>query len=177
MQFHRITTINDPALTFIKKIYEDAFPAHERREWSRLLELIPLQDEMHLDLLHTDDGHIGLLIWWQIETAYYIEHFAIDAALRGKSYGAAVLNYYKDLLPGKIILEVEPPETTDAVRRISFYERLGYRVLDVDYRQPSYTDPDGSFSMLLMSNVPFQDGEGQILAEQIKNKVYHSLRA
>lgn len=173
MQFHRITTASDPSLTFIKKLYEDAFPPHERRDWDSLLKLIPEQQEMHLDLVQTDDGHIGFIIWWEIASGtYFVEHFAIDAELRGKNYGASVLSYYKELLHGRILLEVEPPEDEYSIRRIGFYERLGFQVQDFNYRQPSYIDPLVSYPMLLMGTITFEESELIVLAEVIKEKIY-----
>jgi ribosomal protein S18 acetylase RimI-like enzyme len=172
MQFQRIRSVNDPALTFIKKLYEDAFPPHERRDWASLLQLIPDTNEMHLDLVYAEGQCIGLITWWEIEGCSFIEHFAIDAALRGQTYGARVLNHYKEQLPGAIILEVEHPEDSFAVRRIAFYERLGYHILTLPYRQPAYADPKQSFPFLLMSNMVLPDQEADPLAEKIKNKVY-----
>lgn len=172
MQFQRITSVNDPALTFLKKLYEDAFPPHERRDWATLLKLIPATKEMHLDLVFTANENIGLITWWEIEGCHFIEHFAIDAALRGQNYGALVLKHYQELLQGTIILEVEHPEDSFAVRRIAFYERLGYHTLSLPYHQPSYADPKQSFPFLLMSNRMLSDQEAEPLAEKIKKKVY-----
>lgn len=174
MQFHRVLTSHDPALNFIQKLYEDAFPLYERREWSSLLELLPKEEDMHLDLIYSSDGYIGFLIWWQIESSFFIEHFAIDPQLRGKSYGAAVLEHYGKL--GAIILEVEPPDDSYAVRRIGFYERQGYQLLDVTYRQPCYRDVKVSYPMLLMSNTPFLKNDITTLSGLIKNRVYHLKR-
>ncbi|SHG12513.1 GNAT family N-acetyltransferase [Pedobacter caeni] len=172
MQFQRITSVNDPALTFIKTLYEDAFPPHERRDWVSLLGLVPDTEEMHLDLVYAAEQYIGLITWWEIEGCCFIEHFAIDAALRGQNYGARVLNHYKEQIPGTIILEVEHPEDSFAVRRIAFYERLGYHILTLPYRQPSYADPKQSFPFLLMSNRILSDQEASPLVEKIKSKVY-----
>lgn len=172
MQFQRITSANDPALTFIKTVYEDAFPSHERREWPALLQLLPEASEMHLDLVHTANQNIGLIIWWEIGTCFFIEHFAIDTALRGQNYGALVLTHYQEQLPGTIILEVEHPEDSFSIRRIAFYERLGYQILSLPYRQPAYGDPEASFPFLLMSNRTLSDQEASPLAEKIKDKVY-----
>lgn len=170
MQFHRVLTSHDPALDFIRKLYEDAFPPYERREWSSLLELLPKEEDMHLDLIYSTEGYIGFLIWWRIETSFFIEHFAIDPQLRGKSYGASVLEHYRKL--GAIILEVEPPDDPYAVRRIGFYERQGYQLLDITYRQPCYRDATVSYPMLLMSNTSFVKKDIDKLLEVIKNKIY-----
>lgn len=172
MQFQRIRSVDHPALIFIKTLYEDAFPSHERRGWASLLQLIPDTEAMHLDLWFTAGQNIGLMIWWEIDDCFFIEHFAIDAAVRGQNYGALVLNRYKEQLPGTMILEVEHPEDSFAIRRIAFYERLGYYILSLPYRQPSYADPKVSFPLLLMSNRILSDEEASPLVEKIKNKVY-----
>jgi len=172
MQFQRITSVNDPALTFIKTLYEDAFPPHERRDWATLLQLLPDAEEMHLDLVYTAKENIGLITWWEIGDCYFIEHFAVDSSLRGQNYGARVLDHYKEQLPGTIILEVEHPEDSFSIRRIAFYERLGYHILSLPYRQPAYGNPEKSFPFLLMSNRMLSDQEASPLAEKIKNKVY-----
>ncbi len=39
---------------------------------------------------------------------------------------------------GHVILEVERVHDTDSQRRISFYERLGYSIVNIDYHQPPY---------------------------------------
>ena len=172
MQFQRITSVDDPALTFIKALYEDAFPPHERRDWVALLQLVPDARDMHLDLVYTTDENIGLITWWEIDGCYFIEHFAVDSSLRGQNYGARVLDHYKEQLLGTIILEVEYPEDSFSIRRIAFYERLGYHILSLPYRQPAYDDPKKSFPFLLMSNRMLSDQEASPLAEKIKNKVY-----
>lgn len=172
MQFQRITSVDDPALTFIKALYEDAFPPHERRDWAALLQLVPDARDMHLDLVYTTDENIGLITWWEIDGCYFIEHFAVDSSLRGQNYGARVLDHYKEQLLGTIILEVEYPEDSFSIRRIAFYERLGYHILSLPYRQPAYDDPKKSFPFLLMSNRMLSDQEASPLAEKIKNKVY-----
>jgi len=54
--------------------------------------------------------------------------------------------------PGTIILEVEPPKSIDASRRIHFYERLNFFVLPNFYMQPPYDKKSFLLPMLIMSN-------------------------
>lgn len=167
------------AFTFVRELYESAFPIEERRDWSSLLALIykkpeiNKEQEMQLDLISEDDEHLGFVIWWKIGDWMFVEHLAISEKARGKSYGARVMNHYLEISKNKLILEVEPPFSNDAKRRINFYERLGLKVLDFSYQQPSYREKEVYYPMLLMSTMG-KDNEKHIseLVLLLMHKVY-----
>lgn len=114
------------------RIYEESFPAEERRDWHQL----PEDDAFTLYGIYDDgDVPLGLLTAWDFGEFSYIEHFAIDGRLRGKGMGAEVLAS----VPGVLLIEVELPESGEmSRRRIAFYERNGFRLLDNPYVQPPY---------------------------------------
>lgn len=86
------------------------------------------------------DGYvIGMISAIEDTEQYYIHGFCIDAAYRGKGYGAAVLGEFvrrlNDRAPEKTIrLEVE----TENESALSLYTRLGFSVVTVFdyYRRP-----------------------------------------
>lgn len=49
-----------------------------------------------------------------------------------------VLNYVADHLKGIRLLEVEPMQDEMTTRRVRYYQRNGYQVLEEEYIQPSY---------------------------------------
>lgn len=52
-----------------------------------------------------------------------------------------------------VLIEVEKPETDEARRRISFYERNGFRVREeIDYIQPPYSEGQSGLEMLIMTH-------------------------
>ena len=67
---------------------------------------------------------IGILYYWTAPEYVYIEHLAISPDLRGANMGSRVLEAFCRKA-GRIVLEIDPPETEIAVRRLRFYERLG----------------------------------------------------
>lgn len=127
---------------------------------------------MQVDLLVAEGSPVGFIIWWNIQDWRFIEHFAISSETRGKGYGAEVMRHYLEISEGKLLLEVEPAITPDAFRRISFYERMGFSLIDVAYRQPSYVEKDLSYPMHLMVETSFVAQDFQGLIGEIKNKVY-----
>lgn len=124
----------------LMELYESAFPAEERRPSDQM----PPDDPAFRFYAIADHG---LLTAWEFPGVTYVEHFAVYPETRGNGIGSSVLAE----LQGAVILEVEPPEqSTEARRRIAFYERNGFRLLDVDYMQPSYAPGLPSIPLRLM---------------------------
>lgn len=79
----------------------------------------------------------GFLSAWELDDFTYFEHFAVDSALRGGGLGSELLAEAVRLSHGgRVCLEVEPPYTDIAARRIRFYERNGFSLNDYAYWQP-----------------------------------------
>ena len=68
----------------------------------------------------------GFLAVWEFESFIYIEHFAVDPALRNSGTGSAMLQELVKQYQKPICLEVELPEDELTRRRIGFYERNGF---------------------------------------------------
>ncbi len=172
LQYVKITDQSIPTFSFVKALYEAAFPIVERRDWKTLLSFLNHPD-MQLDLIEEEKKPVGLIIWWEIGEWLFIEHFAIAANTRGGGYGSEVMRHYLEKAKGKMLLEVEPPLTADAQRRISFYERLGLTVIDTAYRQPSYIESGVDYPMFLMATVSeITVKEKAALFTLLKLKVY-----
>ncbi|WP_332367848.1 GNAT family N-acetyltransferase [Spirosoma telluris] len=86
--------------------------------------LLPSPD-MHLCALVTANQLVGFIIYWQWPDVLFIEHFAIDPALRGQQFGQQALAQLVRTDYTHVILEVERPEDETSQRRVRFYERQG----------------------------------------------------
>jgi GNAT superfamily N-acetyltransferase len=75
---------------------------------------------------------------------------AISPDLRGANMGSRVLEAFCRKA-GRIVLEIDPPETEIAVRRLRFYERLGFVRNDYHYVHPSFQRPYEPHQLVLMS--------------------------
>lgn len=170
MKYLSVTAIGDPCLPFVKDLYFNAFPENERRDWNELLAMIGSVREMQLQLIELEGEVIGFMVIWILDDWLFVEHFAISPEHRGKKYGEEVMG---DLIDNKLILEVEPPVSDDARRRIRFYEKNGLRCLPVEYLQPSYRKDGADYPMILMSNVSGDTaGSFNEIVSLIKKNVY-----
>lgn len=116
-------------------IMEKSFPIDEYREYSAQKNLF--RDEKYKIFKAEHDGKLAAFIAvWTLKSCCFIEHLATNENLRNMGIGAKLLNYVLSHLNMPVCLEVEPPETDIARRRISFYLRNGFAVNDYPYMQP-----------------------------------------
>ena len=134
----RITQAEDEAFRKLTALYTEAFPVEERREIGQLGELLHTEPAMYFNAVECDGQLAGLFVYWDFGSFYYLEHLAVFAEMRNKKIGQQILDWVKEQLQGVRLLEVEPAETEMATRRIHYYERNGYRILDRNYLQPPY---------------------------------------
>ncbi|MFR3331981.1 MAG: GNAT family N-acetyltransferase [Odoribacter splanchnicus] len=172
----RITQAEDEAFRQLTALYTEAFPVEERREIGQLEELLYAEPAMYFNAVECDGQFAGLFVYWDFGSFYYLEHLAVFAEMRNKKIGQQILDWVKEQLQGVRLLEVEPAETEIATRRIHYYERNGYRILDRNYLQPSYVKGGKDFPLWVMGNESGQSAE--VLNRQIqtiKDKVYYRL--
>ena len=76
-------------------------------------------------LLAFTEGNVFLrfISYWQFDTYYYIEHFAINARLRGKGYGSKLLDYFVRSLDKIVLLEIDPITDNISEARLRFYQQ------------------------------------------------------
>lgn len=133
------------------KVYEKmiaAFPYEERRDSSDQKKCF---DKCYFNFLEiTDNGiPVGFITPWVFPDFVYIEHLAIDEDKRSGGYGSKTIELIKEIYKKPVILEAEAPETEQQIKRIRFYERLGFKVNEYDYTQPSYHGSEGVPLMIL----------------------------
>ena len=142
--------INETDFPEIYRIMQASFPDDEYRP-----------HEEQLALLKEPESRIyyvpaGFLAVWEFETFTYIEHFAVDPALRNSGTGTAML---QELLSSSqytqkkklICLEVELPEDELTKRRIGFYERNGFVFNEYPYMQPPISKGKSSVPLRIMT--------------------------
>jgi ribosomal protein S18 acetylase RimI-like enzyme len=162
-------TIADEA---IKELYEEAFPKEEQRPWDWQQRLIAAGKIRVMRIVKEEAHFAGFVFYWHLPTFNFIEHFAIHADARGGGAGSRVMQLIEQQLK-TIVLEVEPPETEQAIRRIKFYERLGYQTFPDTYEQPSYYPEFSPLTLCLMyKGFPPGTASFQHIKEQLYKYVY-----
>lgn len=97
-----------PDLFRVRRLYESAFPANERRPFEALLSGFDGQGELLAFYLRDCfAGFVSLLTWADIT---HILYFAIEEALRNRGLGSAALECIKGRKPGqRLIADLEAP--------------------------------------------------------------------
>ncbi|MBS4061986.1 MAG: GNAT family N-acetyltransferase [Bacteroidetes bacterium] len=169
----RIYNTSDIDFEAISALYISAFPEDERRSVDVLKKMINQQPEMVFYTIILNDLFAGFLILWQFEKFFYIEHLAINDKQRSFGLGKKVIESIKQIFPGIILLEVEPPLDELSVRRVRFYERSGYKTVLKKYMQPPYDKNKKPIPMWVLSNdEQISDSDLKEYLTTIRLKVY-----
>jgi ribosomal protein S18 acetylase RimI-like enzyme len=157
----------------IKCLYLSAFPPNERREYAELVN--QLYAENCVVNLITDNRQIaGFFIFWDFGDFTFLEHFAIETELRGQGIGERVLVLFKENVKKPIFLETEPPNNEMNKRRVNFYLRNGFHLLNRQYFQPSYDGIKPEVEMILLSNISdYSEVQLDNCISVIREKVYN----
>lgn len=160
LKIKQVTDCNDDLLVKVKSLYMTSFPEDERRPWENIEEMINTQSPYFKVRVATDENgkFIGFMTTWQLPDALYIEHFAVEAELRGQGFGAELFHSVTDDATN-VVLEVELPHSSEmADSRIAFYERNGLKAMEkFPYFQPPYRDDLQQVPMMLMTKNTIED--------------------
>lgn len=169
IKFQPISTSDVQHYKFMEELLTAAFPPEEYRELESLREYTDRIGNFQNNIIFDDDIPIGFITYWNFSQFYYVEHFAINPALRNGGYGKKVLEHLCKEITLPIVLEVEKPVEEMAKRRINFYTRHGFTLWQKEYEQPPYKKGDDFLPMYLMVHGNLQCGKD---FDEVKNKIY-----
>lgn len=152
-------------------MYEDSFPYKERRSLADHLQALgdPL---FEADGVWTDHGLAAILYHWDCGNGVrYVEHLAVSPSLRGQNMGSKTLTAFCEHA-GRVILEIDPPVDDISIRRLHFYQRLGFIENPQKYLHPSFREPFVTHQLVLMSYpAPLTNDEARQFADFIRETV------
>lgn len=164
-----VKDFSDPLLDKVEKTYNDSFPEAERRAFSLVRELVKDESRFSVYALFKDKEYAGFITAWRFVGFSYVEHFAIEASARNGGTGGEAMRQFMALCDTPIVLEVEIPTEEMSMRRIGFYERLGYVLDDHVYFQPPYRPGEPLLEMRLMT---YGELDLKQSFEEVKNNLY-----
>lgn len=167
----RLYELNVEELEYLERIYIDSFPSNERRLWKQIVEGV---EGLKAKPIFNDAILCGFVTTWALNGALYVEHLVIDEMLRGRGLGGKVMQELLALTNGEpLILEVEPRGTTsEAERRIAFYERQGLKLLEYEYIQPPYVEGGEFIRLDLMSSQTLSYDQIEEMVQELYRVVY-----
>lgn len=132
------------------EIYRSSFPRNE--QWSAESYARAFDDPAFAaDGVWLEGRLAGILFHWKGPGFRYVEHLAVSPALRGRNMGSQILATYCKDAGEQVILEIDPPEDEISIRRLHFYQRLGFVENPYEYIHPSFQRPFMPHRLVLMS--------------------------
>ena len=139
--------------------YEDAIRIFDNKKYS-------------IFQIFKDDLAVGFMCLWSLNGFSFLEHFVVYDEFRGKGYGSEALELLKKRCE-LLVLECEPPENAQQIRRVEFYKRHGMIINEYEYWQPSYRVDGQRCYLKLMSTqklISFEDTVKEIYSEVYQTK-------
>lgn len=137
----------------------EAFPVDERRTFDEQKALLSNSIFEIFVCKDGENGEIkGFISMYRFDDFCFVEHFAVDGKYRNMGLGHEILQELK-MRSGRILLEVEPPTTEQAKRRIAFYERNGFYLNECAYTQPPISAHTKPIPLMLMTTGAALDGD------------------
>jgi len=156
----------------IYSLLANSLPQNEMRSFDGQKKLLN-DSRYNLLVAFKDNNLIAFMAIWDLGKYSFIEHFAVDASLRGNGVGGKLLDKCKAYFKSPIILEVEPPKSTkDATRRIEFYKRHGFLFNDYPYAQPPLQKGFETLPLKIMSYPNALDNDN---FSKVKNTLYSNI--
>lgn len=144
-----IQPTNEEEKNIIFSSYSQSFPPEERRNEEQFYTLF-INPKTNILSIFKNEILVGYLIIWELSNFTFVEHFEVFETHRGLNLGSDVLTILKQNIHN-IILETEPENLNPiSKRRVDFYERNGFKILDKTYIQPSYGDDKSPINLWLM---------------------------
>ncbi len=153
-------------------LMELSFPNNERRSYQDERNYLATTRHQAAVVRSDDQLIAGYVTYTECEEFVFLESFAVDPKRRNNGLGGKILEELKDSYDKRIVLEVEPPETETARRRIGFYKRHGFFLNNYPYILPSLGEGKQAIPLRIMTTRGAVD---EAEYEKIKSTLYNDV--
>lgn len=154
------------------KLMQKSFPKNEYRNYENQRKLLQNPHYNISPYFNDKNELIAFIAVWDFSSFKFVEHIAVSEACRGMGIGTKIM---EDLLKSSrsdVILEIEPPKDEVTIKRLHFYERLGFRLNEFPYFQLPLNRGDKKIPLCILS-YPQKITEQKF--ENIKNTIYSNV--
>ena len=169
MEYLQVTSYDDFRAKEIFDSYCQTFPEDERRSENQFRQLFSNPKVKVFSILH-ELKNIGDIISWELTNFVFVEHFEVFSEFRSLKFGSEIITLlFKNY--SHIVLEAEPENLDEnAKRRIAFYQKNGFAIIDETYVQPCYEEGKNSLNLWLLAN--WNPEKTDWIKEEIYDVVY-----
>ncbi|MDN3956563.1 GNAT family N-acetyltransferase [Sporolactobacillus laevolacticus] len=150
-----LTHIKIQDFDLVYELMNHSFPSIEFRPRDKQFELLKRPNFTIYARYNSSDQTLdGFIAEWSFADFCFVEHFAVQPYLRGHGVGSEMMRQYLNQAKKQVLIEVEEPVTDLAIRRIHFYQRLGFVFSAFGYIQPDLRNSGEKEVTLRMMNYP-----------------------
>lgn len=131
-------------------VYNESFPKEEKRNFLQQQEIF-LKQEYTLNIYIEENTLKGFLAYWTFPNFIFVEHLAIARDGQGQGLGKSILQDFIKVQQIPVILEIEHPLDEISIRRLQFYQRLGFIENEYEHFQPPFNKNDQPLSLRILS--------------------------
>lgn len=148
MEYIKIKNASDKLWKETEQIMSESFPIHELRTGNTRDRVV--QDPAFYPVAAQENGETVAAIYsWELNGLIYIEHFAVRKDMRGRGTGS---NALRGFISGKeILLEIEPPVDEIKIKRLNFYQRLGFVRTGIGFMHPSFVKDTAAYPLEVLT--------------------------
>ena len=146
-----LTLLTLDAFDELYQLMETSFPPTERRTKADQRALFSNPAYRVYGVWGEHGTLSAFLAVWDLRDVLFLEHFAVSPTMRGQGLGSKLLAELTHNTQKTVCLEVEPPSTDIATRRIAFYQRNGFSLNTYPYEQPSLAPGQPSIPLMIMT--------------------------
>lgn len=170
--------MNEKDFEKIYALMECAFPIEEVRP--RENAKAQLKDSHYTIWIskNESDQILGFIAEWDLGSNIFLEHFAVDQTQRGAGIGSRMMTAYLAQAAKPVVIEVEDEKTEINIRRIGFYQRLGFYLSEYGYDQPVMRgDISKKISLKMMTYpAPLTAAGFETFKQQVFTRIYKTIK-
>lgn len=150
-----------------------SFPENEYRTYENQKILLEKKEYKLITKENEKGEAVAFIALWSAPEFDFIEHFAVSPECRGGGVGSKMMKNLMQNTNKPIILEIEVPCDDMSIKRLRFYERLGFKLNEQEYYQLPLRENARPLKLNLMSYPEkLNDEQFESVKQHLHEKIY-----
>lgn len=132
-------------------LMQKSFPKNEYRTYENQKKLLENPHYRIIPYFGEGNEFLAFAAIWDFDFFKFVEHIAVSEKCRGMGIGSKIMRDITENSGIDVVLEIEPPVDETSVKRLKFYEKLGFKCNDYAYLQPPLNKNDKPIPLKILS--------------------------